>query len=36
VELLFRSVGASQAQAIELEDALEVREQHLDLLQFAA
>ena len=31
-ELIFGAVGASEAEAIQLEDALEVREQHLNLL----
>lgn len=31
-ELVFGTVWTSQAQAIELQDAFEVREQHLDLL----
>jgi hypothetical protein len=30
--LIARSAGSTQSQAIQLEDALEVGEQHLDLL----
>lgn len=36
VELVFRSVWTPQAQAIQLQDALEVGEQHLDLFPLAA
>ena len=36
VELVSCSVGSAQAQAVELQDALEVSEQHLDLLALAA
>ena len=35
-ELVFCSVWASQAQAIQLQDAFEVRKQHLDLFPFAS
>ena len=35
VELVFCSVGASEAKAVEPKDAFEVREQHLDLLALA-
>jgi hypothetical protein len=34
-ELVFRSVGTSEAQPVELQDALEMREQHLDLFTLA-
>lgn len=34
-ELVFFSVLASEAQAIQLEDELEMREQYLDLFRFA-
>ena len=34
-ELVFGAAEASEPQAIELEDALQMREQHLDLLAFA-
>jgi hypothetical protein len=34
-ELVFCAVRASEAQAVQLQDALEVREQHLDLLPLA-
>src|SRR5690606_7162311 len=36
VELVFRSVGTAQAQAVQLQDAFEVSEEHLDLLSLAA
>jgi hypothetical protein len=35
VELVFCAVGTSKTQAVELQDAFEVREQHLDLLSLA-
>ena len=35
VELVFCAIGTTQAQAIQLQDAFEVREQHLDLLPLA-
>lgn len=35
MELVTRAIGTSQSQAIELQDALEVGEQHLDLLALA-
>src|SRR5690606_27251663 len=35
-ELILCSIWSSEAQAIQLEDAFEVREQHLDLLSLAA
>jgi hypothetical protein len=34
-ELVFRSAGATQAQSVEPEDALQVSEEHLDLFSFA-
>lgn len=36
VELVSCTIGSSQAQAIQFQDALEVSEQHLDLLPLAA
>jgi hypothetical protein len=33
-ELIFGSASATDAQSIELKDALEMREEHLDLLSF--
>jgi hypothetical protein len=34
-ELVFGSAGSAQAQSIEPEDALQMTEEHLDLLSFA-
>ena len=36
VELIFCAIGTTQAQAVQLEDALEMGEQHFDLLPLAA
>ena len=36
MELVFCSVGTPQAQAVQLQDAFEVSEEHLDLLSLAA
>jgi hypothetical protein len=36
MEVISFAIGAAQAQAIQLQDALEVSEQHLDLLSLAA
>ena len=36
MELIFRSAGTAQAQAVQLQDAFEVREEHLDLFPFPA
>src|SRR3546814_2147418 len=35
-ELVCCAVGSAKAQSVKLQDALEVREQHLDLLSLAA
>ena len=36
VELIFCSVGTAETQAVQLQDPLEMREEHLDLLSLAA
>jgi hypothetical protein len=36
VELISGALGTSEPQAVELQDAFEVRKQHLDLLPFSS